>query len=165
MYVMLSLPYCQKIVAGQKYEKGVQIMHRDFHFKQRSNEHQPQGLTLKISPGEKISGCHFLYNVQADSLQFSFDRGIIPEMVDFRNLSSAVTTTPWPAFTVKLAGEQEHNDKISFLFSGIEESLDFDILLLKKCLWLVKNMLVCFTFPFPFLLLYMYMYIYLTLFV
>jgi hypothetical protein len=76
MYVMLSLPYCQKIVAGQKYEKGVQIMHRDFHFKQRSNEHQPQGLTLKISPGEKISGCHFLYNVQADSLQFSFDRGV-----------------------------------------------------------------------------------------
>ena len=86
-------------------------------------------------------------------------------MVDFRNLSSAITKTPWPAFIVKLAGEQEHNDKISFLFSGIEESLDFDILLLKKCVWLVKNMLVCFTIPFPFLLLYMYMYIYLTLFV
>ena len=66
---MLSL---QKVAAGQKYAKGVQIMHRDFHFERR----QQQGLTLKITPGEKVSDCHFLCHVQRDSLRSSFDRGV-----------------------------------------------------------------------------------------
>ena len=40
-------------------------MHKDFHFERR----QHQGLTL-ITPGKKVS------DIQADSLQFSFDRGV-----------------------------------------------------------------------------------------